>query len=429
MKTTSKFDVVVLVMVVLTVLVTPTQMAIFIKPGPEHTVSDIGLSLADVLLALTALVWGIGVIARGQLRQLRWPPAAAWVFLLLCVPSLFWTASMPQGAAKLAQYIEYFFVAYLVFVNTLATRRARIAVLAALLVGLAVNVFMAYRTYTTEAYSAAFPVHVAGLFGYRNDFGAYLCVLVPVAGALVLLAREIWLKVVGLLLLGAAVSVMLAGGPFLGLLLSLGVMVGWRAFRALPVYLLLVLALVLLILPALRYNNREILTKSLFMYNESGKDEDHRVEKRFLEWQAALKALDPAQQPYRTQMEYYRKVLLGQGIGMYDKEILRFWERMPRPDEDIMEHDTQNQYVVLAISVGFPAALAFIWLLASYGCQARRSLLNSEDDIDQTIAVGAVCAIVATSVAGLFGLIIVKGVGLVLVFLAAMAAAPKTSTR
>ncbi len=143
MNRTNKLDVIVLVCVALTMLLAPTQLAVRIKAGPAHTVADVGVSPADIMLAVTALIWGIGVFAYKRWSQLRWPPAAAWVFLLLCVPSVFWSGSFKRSAAELVQYIEYFFVAYLVLVNTLVSKRARIAVLVALLVGLSANTVVA----------------------------------------------------------------------------------------------------------------------------------------------------------------------------------------------------------------------------------------------------------------------------------------------
>jgi len=93
-----------------------------------------------------------------------------------------------------------------------------------------------------------------------------------------------------------------------------------------------------------------------------------------------------------------------------------------------METDTHNQYLVLAISVGFPAALAFIWLLASYAHRARLSLLTSADRLDKIIAVGLICALIAVVLAANFTVVIARGVGLVLVCLAAMSAAEKSPT-
>ena len=429
MNKTNWFDVLVLVMVVLTVLVAPTQWALKIKMGAEHTVADVGLSPADLMLALTALVWGIGVLVRAQLRRLRWPPLAAWVFVLLCVPSVFWGPSMRRGAAELVQYVEYFLVAYLVFVNTIVTRRAKIAVLAALFVGLGVNTLLAWRMYTTVLYSDALLADVAGLLGNRNIFGVYLCLLVPLAGALALLAAKVYTKAVGVLLVVLSVGIILAGGPFLGLLVGLGVLVAMWRFRYLPVYFALVLLVVLVGLPVLRYNNRQLLTESVFMYNEQGSSEEYRVAKRYLEWQAALKSLDPSQPPYFSRADYFQKTLLGHGIGLYEKEVERFMGTMPRAPQAALEQDTQNQYLVLAVSCGFPAALAFMWLLASYAHRARMSLLTSPDRLDKAITCGFIAGIVAIAVAGNFAPVIVRGVGLVLVCLAAMATGRKVTAR
>lgn len=359
MNRTNKLDAVVLVCVVLTMLVAPTQLAIRIKAGSAHTVADIGVSPADIMLAVTALIWGIGVLVYKRWGQLRWPPAAAWVFLLLCVPSIFWSGSFKRSAAELIQYIEYFFVAYLVLVNTLVSRRARIAVIVALLVGLTANTAIAYKWYFVWLYDEALPDTVGGFLSNRNIFGAYLCLMVPVAGALVLFARRTWVKIVCAALALAPFAVMLAGGPFIALLVGIGVLVSLWRFKMLPAYLGGALALILLVLPSLKHNNLEILADSVFMYNEQGKTEGHRVLKRYLEWQAALKSLDPGQPPYETPPDYPKKIVFGHGIGVYEKHIERFWGAMPTPVEDIIEPDTQNQYVVLAVSSGFPAALAF----------------------------------------------------------------------
>ncbi len=429
MNRTNKLDAVVLVCVVLTMLVAPTQLAVRIKAGPAHTVADIGVSLADIMLAVTALIWGIGVLVYKRWGQLRWPPAAAWVFLLLCVPSVFWAGSFKRSAAELVQYLEYFFVAYLVFVNTLVNRRARIAVLVALLVGLSANTAVAFLQYSRM--QTGDPVGIAGLLGNRNIFGAYLCLMVPVAGALTLFARRTWVKIVCAVLALAPMAVMLAGGPFIALLVGIGVLVALRKFSALPIYLAGAFVLILLVLPSLKHNNLDILTDSVFMYNEQGKTEGHRVLKRYLEWQAALKSLDPAQPPYTTRLDYTRKVLLGHGIGVYKNHIERFWGAMPTPIEDIIEPDTQNQYVVLAVSSGFPAALAFVWMLVTFARRAGLGLAGPATQakpLDKALLVGVLAGLVSVAIAANFALVIVRGVGLILVCLGAMAAAQSTAS-
>ncbi len=425
---TSKFDVLVLVMVVLTVLVAPTQWALKIQAGPEHTVADVGLAPADVMMALTAIVWGVGVLARRQLRKLTWPPLAAWVFLALCVPSLAWTGSLKRGAVELIQYVEYFLVAYLVFSNTLVSRRARQAVLAVLAVGLFVNVAFAYRMYATTLNSDNIPADIAGLLGNRNVFGAYLCLLVPTAGAFVFFTRTLWVRIIGAILVLAPLGFMIAGGPFLGLLIGLGVLVALWNFRFLPVYLALALALVLFVFPAMRHDNLKLLTESIFLYDEAIKPDNYPLQQRYVEWQQVIKSLDPTQPPYLTRSDYLQRVLLGHGIGLYEKDIERFLGALPKADADRMETDAQNQYLVLAVSSGFPAALAFIWLLATFAHRARLSMLTSPDPTDKALAAGLLVGIIALAVAANFALVLVRGVGLVLVCLAAMTTARKTPT-
>ena len=160
------------------------------------------------------------------------------------------------------------------------------------------------------------------------------------------------------------------------------------------------------------------------MYDEKGPDEDHRVLKRYLEWQAALKSLDAKQPPYNgTWTEYAKRLAFGHGIGVYEKDIERFWGAMPSPAENVIEPDSQNQYIVLAVSSGFPAMLAFVWLLATFAHQARMRMLTSGDRIEKAAAAGMLCGLIALAVAANFALVIVRGVGLVMVCLAAMTAA------
>ena len=409
---TNKFDMLVLAMVVITLLTVPTQW----------TVSDVGIEPAAIMMALTALVWGVGVLVRRQLGTLRWPPLAAWVFLGLCVPSLAWTANFSRGLVELLQFIAYFFVAYMVFVNTLVTPRAKKAALVALAAGLLANVAYAFRMYVTTLNVQHLPVDVAGLLGNRNVFGVYLCLLVPLAGAVALYSRPAWTRIIGAVLALISLGVVLAGGPYLGILVGLGGLVGCWRFRYLPVYIAFALTFTLFALPAMRHDNLRIMSESVFMYDEAVSPSDHPVQVRYLEWQQALKSLDPEQPPYVTKGDYYQRVLLGHGIGMYERNVARFRGALPYPDANVIEPDSQNQYVVLAITSGFPAALAFVWLLATYGYGACRTMLAGREPMDRAIAAGVIASMIAVAIAANWALVIVRGTGFIIAALAAMSA-------
>lgn len=419
MNRTSAWDWAVLIGVVLTVLAAPTQYSLRIPTGAAHTFADIGVAPADVLLAVTAVVWGIGVLAQRRLGSLRWPPPAAWIFLALCVPSVFWAGSRMRALAELAQYFAYFFVGYLVLVNVLATSKRRAAVVYALLVGLALNLGLAAWQYLAGQSA----VQVGGALANRNLLGAYFCLLVPLASATDFFTGRVWLRLAGAILAVAPLFFIMAGGPFLALLVSLGIIIGIRNFRMVPAYLAAVVVLVIFIFPALPRNNAVELSRSLFLYDEQATDEGHQVARRYLEWQAGLKSLDSRQAVHTDRGTYIRHMLLGQGLGVYEKEIGRLWGAMPDPKENVVEPDSQNQYVVLAVSAGLPAALAFVWLLVTYARGGWSALSSASAPLDQALAAGTLAAMVAIGLAGFFTVAIARGVGLILVTLAATAAA------
>jgi hypothetical protein len=328
------------------------------------------------------------------------------------------------------QYAEYFIVFYLAAVCALATKeRLQLGVRLWLLAGSAV-ILWALIDYLNASCDA---VHVSGPFQSRNDLGGYLAMLLPFAWGLMLHSRKFgaWVQSAALVALGLVV--MVAGGPWLAALIGMAVITFARSPKLFPAFALGVLVLVLAVFPALPRDNAGTLATSVYPFDDSPREatasepapgfgmfEARRLSPRYLEWQAAMKSLTPS--AYRdlgmSRAEHTRHLLLGVGIGNYQLNIGRYYGFLPKPNANLTEPYTNNLYLVLAMSVGLPAALAFVWLAGTFIRRAVTCRRETSDDFLRGVFLGGAGALTGLLAASLFTQTIVhgSGPGMVLVF-------------
>jgi hypothetical protein len=335
------------------------------------------------------------------------------------------------AVADVVQYVEYFLVFYLLLVSVLVTReRLRLVVLLWLAVGSAavlwglVDYLSAGRT----------DVQVSGPFLNRNLLGGYVAMLLPLAWGVMLYSQRVGTVVQGLVLAVLGFVVMLAGGPWLAAALGIVLITVTRSAKLAPVLLAAFLALVLAVFPLLPRKNAAILVRSLHVFDEQLKTdvrvenpnltEAARLSPRYVQWQAAAKFLTPGahRELGIPRSVHLRQLLLGVGIGNYQQNIGQFYGTLPLPNVNTVEPDTHNLYLVLAVSAGIPAALAFLWLLGGFARRAGEGCLRAEDPFVRGVLLGCTGSLAALVVTNVFTSTLVHGSGPAMVIVFALAA-------
>lgn len=376
--------------VLLTLCVAPTQWSV--EPRPK-----LHLSLADLALAATAGLGLLALLAGGDLRRrLRLPPWPHLAFVACAGAAAFVAADKGAAIKDLVQYVEYFVVGSLVFSAFLSggERRGREA-LAVLAVATAVSLGLAAAQYMGDAES---PLSVRGAFGNRNVLGGYLAMALPLCFAGMLGARHVWQKALLALMLLGGFAVILSGaayGAAAGAVICLAALRGPKVF--VPVVVLAV-AWQALVLPRMPRENDLAHFQSVALYDGAG-----QVERRYPDWQAACSMV-------------LTHPVWGVGLGNYQKHVGQYYDNVPRQTGP-SEPDIQNLYLVLAASCGLPALFAFLAMLATAMRDAGRAAAAGRE----WLPAGTAAALGAFALTAVWHPLLVRGIGLPLVFLLALA--------
>lgn len=406
----------------LTLFTAPTQWA-------YKTASGFHLSLADVTLALAGAFWLASLLFKE--RASGTPLLPPWPFLFFAgwcgVAAL--TASAHGADTRLAvkelvQIVEYFCAGGLLFNAFLRGWRAA-AGLAALFLGTAVNVVIAVVQYRdAELLDSA----VCATFTDDAVYGGLLCLVLPFAIAGVIRARFVAVRIACALAVALGLFTVLDGASHWALLLAATVMAvstvvvrrrrsgdefaaaTERRGNGIWFFVLFAAALALwqgAALPHLARVNDGSHFASLALYNDEGK-----VNKRYAEWQAA----------YNMGVTH---PLAGVGLGCYQTFIGQYYDAAPREPGPSVP-DTQNLYLVLFATAGFPAILAFLACLALPFTRRERGA-DKRDALAFSPAARRTLRLACAGAAGAFAFACVwhpllqRGIGLPLVFVLTLA--------
>lgn len=128
-----------------------------------------------------------------------------------------------------------------------------------------------------------------------------------------------------------------------------------------------------------------------------------KVRKQYIEWYAAMGWSLPRQKAFAT----------GVGPGNYQLNIGPLYSSLP--NEEKMPPDSNNLFLVQAVSLGFLGLGALLWIFGHFGRQAwlamRRDWLGAG-------VLGSLCAFLLVN---LFHALIVRGTGIVLAFVLSLA--------
>jgi hypothetical protein len=221
------------------------------------------VTLADVVLGLAFLAVVLHVFARRP-RDVRLPPASAFVLVGAAIVALLRTDERMAAAREVLQLIEYVLVAWFVFVNVAKSSDLK-PYLAAFAAATGIAILWGGVQYLTQ--KSALHVRAGFLSGNHHVLGAFLAMALPFFYGIALYART-W-RVRGALLvmvlLGLAIN--LDGGTLLVTVVVLAILSGIRGQRALVPYLVFV-GLALTVGPRIlpRPNHTDTLVSSVAVY-------------------------------------------------------------------------------------------------------------------------------------------------------------------
>lgn len=384
-------------------------IAILVLAPTQHgftPVADLTLCVVDPVVALVAAAWGARLLLRRRLGDLCPPPAAVLLFLGLAVVSAIVSGSRLAAAKDLIQLAEYFVAGWLLFADALAGP-ARRRSLTTVFLGVASAVVAVGLVQYLAPWPDGTGFAVRGTFGNRNVFGGYLALVLPLAWAGVLFETTRWRRVWLLVLVLAGVLVCLSGAALLALVVAFGlvaVLKGTRALIALAAAAALWFSWGWHHLPR---DNAAAAYESLALYRDDG-----NPARRYPEWQAAVDMTQ--EQPW-----------FGVGLGAYQARIGGYYGVLP-VEAHKAEADSQNLYLVLASSVGLPGMFCFAALLLQALVRGVRGMgSTAADGRERALAAGAAGSVLAFALNSVWAPLLVRGIGLPLVFVLCLAWAPR----
>ncbi|RYG68325.1 hypothetical protein EON80_11880 [bacterium] len=425
------------------------------KEGLGYMSKTLAVALSDVMFLAVAVYFVIRVIQLKAWKKLWWPPLACYALLFAMVlgtvhsgrvvnsipaniesrknsakeiaeakkdqtpagkeqvkkleknkPSLI-PKEAKEALAEVVQWSAYFLVAPWIFVNLLHDRRdgylsRRVLGIAALVFAVMVNGIVALAQIQNVSEFA--PV---GLFGSPNIYGAFLALTIPF-----LIENESDdIRVQGRYWIIAAVMIFITFAtvvsPWAFIALGIGMVVAVLA-RTGPVkvkaYRLAIVAALALVTVGLWRVPQSLAPFRGEQLRLSSAQQD--VKKQFVEWQAAIGWSTPRERAFAT----------GVGPGNYQLNIGPFYNSLP--NEEKMPPDSNNLYLVQAVSIGMLGLSALLWVVFHFWGTAWRAAKKFPGD---WLGAGVCAALSSWLFVNLFHALVVRGVGLVLAFLFALA--------
>ena len=407
-----KLDAALLVGMVGVMLIMPTQL------GPK--IGGAHVCLADVLVALLFGVWLLSRLATRTLREAVWPPAPVVGLVVVVMAStvqLTETNQLKEAAKEIAQILLYFVAAYTLFASLIRDASRLRIVTYAFFLGASGVVLYGVWDYLILGYVA--PFDVGATFENRHTYGAYLAILLPLAFGLLLEVEQRWQRVWLAILLVLGAASVLYGATIIALVLGFlatglirkspepdgsSAVAAGRTALAVGMVLLLAIAL-----PP----NRSAAVVDFLTFKESGRIEGSyeyvqgAPKQRYIEWLAAINMLEDAP-------------ALGVGAGNYQLRIGEFYYGT-LPNLDSIEPDSYSVFLVTAASTGFLGLTCLVAIFLHFAAKARRAAHTVYDGaLERGLARGAWGAMCAAAVHNMFSSYLVRGVGLVFVFLLAL---------
>ena len=408
------------------------------------------LDFSDVIFGLVFVFFLIRVIQTRAWKRLWWPPLACWALIFALFISAIHSPSIAKGIsegglhgkevkaalADIVQWAGYFLVAPWIFVNLMWDRRdgdiepisRRALAIGALGVAALLNSAVGLAQLQTFAVDAP-----RGLFSGPNVYCAFLAMVAPLllevesddndrsvaskklglpkvkvprpTSALQKLQRV----VVALGVFVAAALLFTGVSPWATLAFLIGLTAaaltrfGKLKIKAFRLAFVVAFALVALI----SWRGQGKLSPFREPYLQLV-DDTKNVKKQFIEWQVATRFNTPRERVFAT----------GYGPGNYQLNIGPLYGYDSIPNEKKMPPDSNNLWLVQAMSIGVLGLGALVWVIAHFWMLAwRAARLNKTD----WLGAGVVGSLSAWIFVNFFHALVVRGAGLVLAFVFALA--------
>ena len=416
-----------------------------LKEGLGYASKTFSLDFSDVAFALVAVFFVIRVIQLRAWKRLWWPPLACWALIFALVISAIHSPAIATGIAadgfgskeskaalaEMVQWIGYFLVAPWIFVNLIFDNRAgelisrRALAISTLGVAALANAAVGLAQMQTFVENAP-----QGLFSGPNVYCAFLAMISPLLleseseeepsaasqrlgltrPSRVLMASSKLQRIVTALGVMVAAALLFTGVSLwatlaflIGLTAAALTRVGGTKVKALRLAFVAAFAIVALV--SWRGQNglsqfREPFTKL--------SDKSQKVKKQFIEWQVATRFNTPRENVFAT----------GYGPGNYQLNIGPLYGYDEIPNEKKLPPDSNNLWLVQAMSLGVLGLGALIWVVVHFWMLAwRAARLNTGD----WLGAGVVGSLSAWIFVNFFHALVVRGAGLVLAFVFALA--------
>ena len=414
-----------------------------LKEGLGYASKTFSLDFSDVAFALVTLIFVARVIQTRAWKRLWYPPLACWALIFALVISALHSPAIASGIgaeglgskevkAALADMIQwggYFLVAPWVFVNLILDKREGEPIsrraLAIATLGVAALLNGAVALAQLQTFTEGAP---QGLFSGPNVYCAFLAMVAPLlleaesdddqsvaskklgltgTSRLTRAGRKIQniitalgvFVAAALLFTGASLWAILAF--LIGMTIAALTRVGGTKVKALRLAFVAAFAIVALV----SWRGQDKLVEFREPYTKIGENEQ-KVKKQFVEWYAATTSNDPRERVFAT----------GYGPGNYQLNIGPLYYSLP--NEKKMPPDSNNLWLVQAMSLGVLGLGALIWVIAHFWLLAWRAARENPED---WLGAGVVGSLSAWIFVNFFHALVVRGAGLVLAFAFALA--------
>ncbi len=330
--------------------------------------------------------------------ELHGPPLMVVLFILIAALSVNRAIHPLKGAKDILQLMEYFVAAFMIFATIPDRERLR-RVMDVFLIVATVVILLGTVHYLLPNVT---DFKVRSTFGNRNVFGGYLALVTPLMAGIALYETSTWRRVWLLSMVTFALLITLSGGTLIAIVLTLAVLCAMRGKPAFIAFATICTVILILILPRLPRHNDVALDESTRLFNDK-----NEVSLRYTEWQAAM--VMTSEHPW-----------LGVGIGNYQDNIGGYFGVLPRPT-GVVEHDSENLYMVIASSTGLLGLAAFLGILLTFGIMAARQFFSPSNPRDRGLALGLLGAILSFALCGIWHPLLVRGIGIPLTITFALA--------